>query len=80
MTKLEQFWARIVKATSGFGQSDDTKVTITIGAIRKLVAKTHADGFHCGARMANTLRNLGKTKLNQNITDAFNDIWGGKNL
>ena len=77
LTKLEQFWARIVKATPGFGQADDAKVTMTIGAVRKLVAKSHADDFHRGARMVNNLRNLGKQE-SQDITDAFNDIWGGK--
>ncbi len=76
MTKLEQFWSRIVKATPGFGQADDTKVTMTIGVIRKLMAKSHKDGFRCGAEMANTLRKMGEES--QDITDAFNDIWGGK--
>lgn len=78
LTKLEQFWARIVKATPGFGQADDIKVTMTIGAIRKLVAKSHKDGFHCGGETANTLRNLGKQGVDPDITDAFSDIFGGK--
>lgn len=61
MTLIEQFWARIVRAIPDFGQADDTKVTMTIGAIRKLVAKAHTDGFKGGIRTAKSLEGLGQT-------------------
>ena len=61
MTHLEQFWARIVSSNPGFGQPDDTKVTMSIGAVRKLVAKAHMDGFKGGMQIAKSLEGLGQT-------------------
>lgn len=61
MTKVQLFWAKIVKATPGFGKTDDTKVTMTISAVRKLVGKAHKDGFHCGLQIAKSLEGLGNT-------------------
>lgn len=68
MTKFQEFWAKIIRSTPGFGQSDDTKVTMTIGTIRKLVAGTHKDGFRCGIQTARSLEKLGET------SDTFKDI------
>lgn len=61
MTKLQQWWAKIVRVNPGFGEPDDTKVKLTIGAIRKLTARAHKDGFHCGMQAAGSLTGLGKT-------------------
>lgn len=61
MTKLQQWWAKIVRVNPNFGKPDDTKVSLTIGAIRKFTARAHKDGFHCGMQTAGSLENLGKT-------------------
>lgn len=68
MTRLELFWARIVRANPGFGQDDSTKVTLTIGAVRKLIKKAHADGFHGGIEMSKSLDGITGTSM-ENILD-----------
>ena len=68
MTRFQQFWARIVRANPGFGKPDDTKVTMTIAAMRKLVSKGHLDGFNSGMETAKTLEGLGKQS---DVDDVF---------
>jgi hypothetical protein len=70
MTKAQEFWSRIVKATPGFGQSDDTKVTMSIGEVRRLTAKAHKDGFRTGMQTAKSLEGMGKTS-DPDIFDIF---------
>lgn len=60
MTRFQQFWARIVRKNPGFGKPDDTKVTMTIGAVRKLVSRGHRDGFNSGMETAKNLEGIGK--------------------
>lgn len=60
MTRFQQFWSRITRANPGFGRPDNTKVTMTIGAVRKLVSKGHRDGFASGMETAKSLEGLGK--------------------
>ena len=61
MTRFQEFWARIVRATPGFGEAADTKVTLSVGAVKKLAAKAHRDGFRHGIQTAGTLEGIGKT-------------------
>lgn len=68
MTRFQQFWARIVRANAGFGQPDSIKVTMTIGAVRKLVSKGHRDGFTSGMETAKSLEGLGKQS---DVDDVF---------
>lgn len=71
MTRFQQFWARIVRANSGFGRPNDTKVTMTIGAVRKLVSKGHRDGFASGMETAKSLEGLGKQSDVDNVFTTF---------
>ncbi len=73
MTKLQEFWALIVRVTPGFGQADDTRVTMTIGNVRKLVAKAHKDGFVCGIQTAKDLENVGQTP-DLDMSDLLRDL------
>lgn len=68
MTRFQQFWARIARANPGFGQPDDTKVTMTVGAVRNLVSKGHRDGFASGMETAKSLEGIGKKS---DVSDIF---------
>jgi hypothetical protein len=72
MTKFEIFWARVVAKNPGFGGTDDTKVTMPIAAVRKLVQKAHADGFHGGLETAKGLKDIGNVR--DPLTDLFNEF------
>lgn len=61
MTPTQQFWTGIVRANPGFGQADDTKVTLTIAAVRKLVNKAHKHGFNSGMQTSKILEGIGQT-------------------
>ena len=71
MTRFQQFWARIVRKNPGFGQPDSIKVTMTIGAVRKLVSKGHLDGFNSGMETAKSLEGLGKPA---GVADIFTEF------
>lgn len=68
MTRFQQFWSRIVRKNPGFGKPDDTKVTMTVGSVRKLVSKGHRDGFASGMETAKSLEGLGKQS---DVSDIF---------
>jgi len=59
-TKFQEFWSRITLANPGFGGADSTKVTMTIGTVRKLLARAHKDGFHNGLSISKSLEKLNK--------------------
>lgn len=71
MTRFQQFWARIARTNPGFGRPDDTKVTMTVGAVRKLVSKGHRDGFASGMETAKSLEGLGKKS---DVDDVFTEF------
>ena len=74
MTKFQEFWAKIIQSTPGFGQFDDPKVTMTIGTIRRLMYRSHKDGFRCGIQLSKSLEKLGKTSDNfKDIMDILKD-------
>ena len=70
MSRLEQWWNRVISGNPGFAQSDEILVTLSIGAIRKLTGKAHHDGFKYGMETANTLNGLGNvTSPNEDFSD-----------
>lgn len=58
MSNFDEFWQRIINLTPGFGNSDSTKVTMTVGSVRKLAERAHRDGFHSGLETAKSLENI----------------------
>lgn len=77
MTKVQIFWAAIVRLTPGFGKPDNTKVTMTIGNVRKLIGSAHKNGFHCGMQTAKSLEGLGKTADHDgDMLDLFKKMQG----
>jgi len=70
ITKFQEFWLLVIRGNSGFGGADSTKVTMTLGNIRKLVAKAHEDGFHNGMALSKSLEGLGSAhKPNEDLID-----------
>lgn len=59
MTLVERFWSKFCQKNPGFSQGDDTKVTMTIGQVRKIVKQAHRDGFAEGMRTAKSVEGLG---------------------
>ncbi len=59
MTKFQEFWSRIILANPGFGEADNTVVTMTVGVVRTLLAKAHKDGFHSALSLSKSLEGLG---------------------
>jgi len=77
MTHFQKWWLKFKRKNPNFDQPNDTKFTMTIGNLRKVLTQAHKHGFSCGMETSKDIEKLKGTDPNS-FGDLMNMFKGHK--